>query len=69
MEKINIKDAESYIQIYKAGFIDGYVSASPPDKNISWEKIWKKCVHAFEKRFKVMKGGQEYGKTGNNKQN
>jgi hypothetical protein len=55
MEKINIKDAHSYIQIYKAGFLDGYVQASPVGKKITWEKVWKHCVKAFERRFKVEK--------------
>ena len=47
-EETTLKTYE-LIEMYKAGFIDGYNSFSK--KKVDWNKISKKCSEGFKKRL------------------
>ena len=57
-----ILEAHKLMEIFKAGFIDGYSSARK--RRVLWRTIYKKCGKAWDKRFikklctKVSKGKQ-----------
>lgn len=44
-----ILEMHKMMEIYKAGFLDGFECAK--GKEIKWKTIFKRCSKAFNKRF------------------
>jgi len=44
-----ILELHKMMEIYKAGFIDGYCKAK--GRSVLWRTIYKKCGQAWDKRF------------------
>lgn len=45
--------AKEYIEIYKAGFIDGWTKGG--NKKTDWKKLSETCFECWKKRFKFEK--------------
>lgn len=55
-----LKDLETFMSIYKTGFLDSYMyyskslfSKKNNDPHKAWEKIKDKCFAAFEARYLI----------------
>ncbi len=47
------EEAQALLEMYKAGFLDGYKFASKTRIKKVWEWIKEDCKKAFDKRFNV----------------
>ncbi len=51
MKKEILDTREALIEMYKAGFLDGYSVFSKPRRKVDWLELNKKYKKAFMKRF------------------
>lgn len=58
-KKKPLKDIETFMSIYKTGFLDSYmyykktIFNKKVDPNKAWEKIKDKCFAAFQARYLI----------------